>query len=244
MFLWMCNMQFRERSQEMFAKFRKFFAQSLKRTKKFSLLKALFSSKNHFCVSRMQNWQASQEYYANSPKIAAPSPKEMEKRDFNWKRLFYKTNLWDDRMQFWQTPAFFPKSLEVTKWVLELQKKVPKIVPLDSQYAVMTTQIKIMAIVRTLFARSLKNKKRIFLKTLFSSKRSSGHIERKFGHTDTFLAKSPKKFSSKFRKVGKNCFFEKIIFFLQGDNLGPIECGFEKSSELFFQKVQNWQSCS
>ena len=225
MFLWMCNMQFRERSQENFAKFRRFFAQSLKRTKKFSLLKALFSSKNHFCVSRMQNWQASQEYYANSPKIAAPSPKEMEKRDFNWKRLFYKTNLWDDRMQFWQTPAFFPKSLEVTKWVLELQKKVPKIVPLDSQYAVMRTQIKIMAIVRTLFARSLKNKKRIFLKTLFSSKRSSGHNERKFGHTATFLAKNQKSLAPSPEKLEK-LFFEKLLFFPSRRSFGPYRMRF------------------
>ena len=59
-------------------------------------------------------------------------------------------------------PIFFTKSLEVTKWVIELQKKVPKSVPLDSQYNVMRTQIKIMAIVRTLIARSLKNKREVF----------------------------------------------------------------------------------
>ena len=88
MFLWMCNMQFRESSQKKVAKVRRFFDQSLKRTKKFSLLKALFSSKNHFCVYRLQNWQACQDSYANSPKITAPSPKEMEKGDSYWKRLF------------------------------------------------------------------------------------------------------------------------------------------------------------
>ena len=126
MFLWMCNMQFRERSQKNFAKVRRFFDQSLKRTKKLPLLKALFSSKNRFWVYRLQNWQACQDYYANSPKITAPNPKELEKGDFNWKRLFYKTNLWDDRMQFWQTCISFRKSLKVTKWFIELQKKVPK----------------------------------------------------------------------------------------------------------------------
>ena len=155
-------MQFRERNQETFAKVRRCFAQSLKRTRKCFLHKALFSSKNHFCVCRMQKCQACQGYYANSPKIAAPSPREMEKEGFNWERLFYKTALWDDRMQFWQTPNFFPKSLKVTKRLIELQKKVSKSVPLDSQCAVMRTQIKIMAIVRTLFARSLKNRKEVF----------------------------------------------------------------------------------
>ena len=89
MFLWMCNMQFRERSQKKFAKVRRFFDQSLRRTKKFPLLKALFSSKNRFWVHRLQNWQACQDYHANSPKIAAPRPKEMERGNFNWKRLFF-----------------------------------------------------------------------------------------------------------------------------------------------------------
>ena len=109
----MCNVQFRERSRKFFAKVRRFFDQSLKRTKKFPLLKALFSSKKCFCVYRLQNWQACQDQYANSPKGTAPSPKEMEDGDFTWKRLFYKMVLWDDRMQFWQTRIF---SRKVWKW--------------------------------------------------------------------------------------------------------------------------------
>ena len=92
----------------------------------------------------------------------ALSPKNLEKNTLFEKHFFYKTIFWDDRMQFWQTHQFFTDSLEMTKWVIELQKTVPKIVPLDSQYAIKRTQIKIMAIVRNFFARSLKNKKEFF----------------------------------------------------------------------------------
>ena len=41
-------MQFRQRSQKIFANFREFFDQSLKKTKKFSVFQALFSSKISF----------------------------------------------------------------------------------------------------------------------------------------------------------------------------------------------------
>ena len=78
--------------------------------------------------------------------------------------------------------------------------------------------------------------KKNFLKTLFSSKCSSGHSEWKFGHTANFSAKSPRKFNFKSRKVGEKLFFEGIVFFLQGDPLGPKECGFEESSEFFSKK--------
>ena len=43
-------------------------------------------------------------------------------------------------MQFRQTRIFFRKNPKVTKWFIELQKKVPKKVPLDSQHAVNETQ--------------------------------------------------------------------------------------------------------
>ena len=99
--------------------------------------------------------------------------------------------LWGDRMQFWQTPNFFPKILKVTKRLIELQKKVPKIVPLDSQYAVMITQIKLWPLSEFIRSKSAKQK-RSFLKTLFISECSSGHNERNFGHTANFLAKNPK----------------------------------------------------
>ena len=122
------------------AKSEGFFAQCLKRTKKIFLLKALFSSKNHYCVSRMQNWQACQDY----------------------KTFFTKRPSGMIECSFIKHPISFPKSVKVTKQLIEFQRKVPKIVPLDSQYAVMRTQIEIMAIVRTLFARSLKNKKEVF----------------------------------------------------------------------------------
>ena len=63
---------------------------------------------------------------------------------------------------FDKRPIFSPKSQKVTKRFIELQKKVPKNVSLDSQYAVKGTQPETLAIVRTFFARSLKNKKEIF----------------------------------------------------------------------------------
>ena len=116
------------------------FRSKSEKDKKNSLLKALFASKNHFCVSRMQNWQACQDY----------------------KTFFTKRPSGMIECSFVKHPISFPKSVKVTKQLIEFQRKVPKIVPLDSQYAVMRTQIEIMAIVRTLFARSLKNKKEVF----------------------------------------------------------------------------------
>ena len=68
--------------------------------------------------------------------------KKWKKETLIEKDFLYKTNLWDDRMQLSQTPTCFPKSLEVTKWFIELQKNVPKSVPLDSQHAVNRTQPK------------------------------------------------------------------------------------------------------
>ena len=63
---------------------------------------------------------------------------------------------------FDKRPIFSPKSLRVTKRFIELQKEVPKIVSSDNQYAVKRTQPETLAIVRTFFARSLKNKKEFF----------------------------------------------------------------------------------
>ena len=101
-------------------------------------------------------------FFAKKPRNVCSKSEKDGKNILFERDFFYKTIFWDDRMQFWQTHHFFTESLEMTKWVIDFQKTVPKIVPLDSQYAVKRTQIKIMAIVRNFFARSLKNKKEFF----------------------------------------------------------------------------------
>ena len=72
---------------------------------------------------------------------------------------------------------------------------------------------------------------------MFSSKCCCGHNQRKFGHTANFLAKSPKKFSSKSRKVGKKLFFRKNIFFLSRRYFGPYRMRFWKTilKNFFFK---------
>ena len=65
----------------------------------------------------MQNWQPCQNYYANSPKFSAASPKKMEKGVFNWKRLF----LQDGPLGWWnavlKNAHFSPKKSESDKMV-------------------------------------------------------------------------------------------------------------------------------
>ena len=140
-FLWMCNMQFRERSQKNFAKVWMFFVQSLKRTKIFLSLRLCFL--RIFCgIIEEKTGKHAKNIMPTVQKLLLQVRKKWKKETFIENDFFYKTNLWDDRMQFWQTPIFFLKSLKPTKWFIELQKKVPKIVPPDSQHAVNRKQPK------------------------------------------------------------------------------------------------------
>ena len=65
-----------------------------------------------------------------------------------------------------------------------------KNVPLDSQYAVKRAESAVNSFCHcpNVFRSKSEKQKRLFVKTLFSSKCSSGHTERKFGHSANFLA--------------------------------------------------------
>ena len=97
----------------------------------------------------------------NPQEMFGLSPKKEEKTLYLRRTFFYKTIFWDDRMQFWQTPHFSPKSLKLTQRLIEFQKKVPENVPLDNQYAVKRTQSKNLAIVVNFFRSNWKTKKKI-----------------------------------------------------------------------------------
>ena len=137
----MCNMQFRERSQKTFAKIRKFFDQNLKRTKNFRSLKLCFPRKIVFGFIDCKIGKHAKTIMPTVEKLLLQVRKKWKKQTLINKN-FQKTVLWVDRVQFWQTRIFFRKSLRVTRWFIELQKKVPKNVPLDIQHAVNRTQLK------------------------------------------------------------------------------------------------------
>ena len=111
-----------------FCKVRRFFDQSENQK---NFLKIFFPREIVFGF--IQKWQMPRLFSVQKSKS-----EEMEKGDFNWKRLSLQDGLWDDRMQFWQTRIFFQKSLKVTKWFIEL---VPKNVPLDSQHVLIAKTI-------------------------------------------------------------------------------------------------------
>ena len=141
-FLWMCNMQFRERSQKSVAKSEGFSIKVWKWQKIFHTLKLCLPPKIVFGFIDCKIGKHAKTIMPTVQTLLLQVWKKWKKETFIEKDLFYKTNLWDDRKQFWQTPIFFLKSLKLTKWFIELQKKVPKNVPLDSQQAVNRTQLK------------------------------------------------------------------------------------------------------
>ena len=108
-------MQFRERSQENFAKFRRFFAQSLKRTKKFHSLKLCFPQKIVFGFIECKIGKHAKTIMPTIQKLLLQVRKKWKKETLFEKDFFYKTifwDFWDDRMQFWQTRIFSEKVWE------------------------------------------------------------------------------------------------------------------------------------
>ena len=91
------------------------FRSKSEKDKKNSLRKALFASKNHFCVSRMQNWQACQDYKTFFTKwpsgviecsfdkrpIFSPKFWKWQNGWSNFKRKFQKLFLWTANMPLW-----------------------------------------------------------------------------------------------------------------------------------------------
>ena len=84
-FFWVCNMQFRQRSQKNFANFRKFFDQSLKKTKKFFSLSKLVLLKKFFWTARMRNWQQCRNVFYKSQKRFS-SRSEFEKKAISFSK--------------------------------------------------------------------------------------------------------------------------------------------------------------
>ena len=78
------------------------------------------------------------------------------------KRLFYKTGLWDDRMQFWQTPNFFPQKSESGKTVDRTSKESSKSCSSGQPICRYDNADKIMAIVPVYSLEVCKTEKKFF----------------------------------------------------------------------------------
>ena len=78
-------MQFRQRSQKNFANFRKFFGQSLKKTKKIFPLWSLFLLKKFLWTARMQIWQPCRNVFYKSQKRFS-SRSEFEKKAISFSK--------------------------------------------------------------------------------------------------------------------------------------------------------------
>ena len=82
---WVCNLQFRQRSQKIFAKSREFFAQSLKKTKKIFTLSSLVPLKKFLWAARMQIWQRCRNIFYKSQKRFS-SRSEFEKKAISFSK--------------------------------------------------------------------------------------------------------------------------------------------------------------
>ena len=112
----------------------------------------------------------------------------MEQTSFIERTFSFKTILRSHRNQFWQNLGnTFAKNPELPTQVIKPEQKHLKNF-LWAPNMLLKNAAKSFCPCRNVFRPKSEKQKRVFLKTLFSSKFSSGHNERKFGHTANFLA--------------------------------------------------------